>query len=421
VISAVLPSRREARALLVGTLIAAVGQGMTLPFLFIYLNRVRGMDPTVVGLVVSWQGLMSLALAGLWGTLMDRHGPRRVVLPLYVVGAIGVGMYSLVHTPAQAFLAASLIATAGSSLWAGQNTMLSRVTDSDERQHVFGLNFAILNLGIGAGGVIAGFIANLHHPASFELLYRVNAATFVLPALILLALPGVGRPIPADPSHEASAGYREVLADRAFVRFVAFGLVMTAAGYAQIEIGYAAFANRVAGVEPRVIAWGLAANTVTIVLAQLFVLKALQGKSRSRALAVVGGFIAASWVVLGLGAHLRHVNPALPAIGVVLCAVVFACGETILSPVMPALTNALAPEALRGRYNAVGSMIWGVTAVVGPLTAAPLIGHGLSTVWLVLVVGGALTASLIALSLRPMLTEEQDGRLEEAAVRETVP
>jgi hypothetical protein len=55
-------------------------------------------------------------------------------------------------------------------------------------------------------------------------------------------------------------------------------------------------------------------------------------------------------------------------------------------------------------------MIWGVTAVVGPLTAAPLIGHGMATIWLVLVIVGALLASLIALSLRHLLTPQQDGR-----------
>jgi len=411
VIRATLPERPEARRLLLGTLLAAIGQGMTLPFLFIYLTRVRNFDPTVVGVVVGWQGLMSLILAGPFGALMDRIGPRRVLLPLYVVGAVGVMSYAWAHHPWQAFIAASLIAMAGAALWAGQTTILSRVTNEQERQRVFGLSFAILNLGIGLGGVAAGFIADVHRPTSFEVLYRVNALAYLIPAAILLSMPGVGGPVAVE--HEGSGavgGYREVFADRPFRRFILFGLVMSACGYAQIEVGYAAFANRVALVSTRVIAWGLAANTLMIVVAQLFVITLLNGRSRSRALACVGGFIAVSWLILGLGAATRSVNPLLPALGVVLCAVVFACGEVMLAPVMPALTNVLAPEALRSRYNAIGSMIWGVTAVVGPLTAAPLIGHGMATVWLVLVIVGALVASVIALSLRHLLTPQQDGR-----------
>ncbi|MFL6417198.1 MAG: MFS transporter, partial [Bryobacteraceae bacterium] len=62
------------------------------------------------------------------------------------------------------------------------------------------------------------------------------------------------------------------------------------------------------------------------------------------------------------------------------------------------------------RYNAMGSMVWGVTGIIGPLTAAPLIGHHLGALWIVLVVAGSLGASLVALSLHKVLTPEQDGR-----------
>ena len=46
------------------------------------------------------------------------------------------------------------------------------------------------------------------------------------------------------------------------------------------------------GVETRVVAWGLAANTFVIVVAQLFVIRWLDGRSRSRALGLVGLIIA---------------------------------------------------------------------------------------------------------------------------------
>jgi hypothetical protein len=94
-----------------------------------------------------------------------------------------------------------------------------------------------------------------------------------------------------------------------------------------------------------------------------------------------------------------------------LCASVFACGETLMSPVLPAITNALATDELRGRYNAMGSMVWGVTGIIGPLAAAPLIGHHLGAVWVGLIVAGSLGAAALGLSLRSVLTPEQDGRV----------
>ena len=414
-IAASLPSRPEARRLLLGTLLAAIGQGMTLPFLFVYLTEVRHLDPVIVGVVAAWMGLLGLILGGPAGALIDRFGARRVTLPLFLCDAIGVASYGFVHSAWQAMLSATVCAFGGAAVWSGQNTIMTSVTTEKERQHVFGLNFAILNLGIGTGGVIAGYIANVHHAWSFQILYGVNGIAVVAPMLILLSMPKIGGPL-GKPAADGDApagpkpGYRTVFANRAFRRYALFVTVLMVCGYSQIEIGFPAYASTVAGVSPRVIAWGFAANTGTIVIAQLFVLKRLQGRSRSRALALVGAIIAVAWLVLGLGALGRSSGAAIPILGVVLCSTVFAVGETMMSPVMPAIVNAIATDELRGRYNALTSMSWGLTAIIGPLTAAPLIGHGYGTVWLVLIGVGALAASAIALSLHRVLTPREDGR-----------
>jgi MFS family permease len=409
---AVLPSRPEARRLVLGTLLGAIGQGMTLPFLFIYLTEVRHLSSTMVGLVVGWMGLLSLVLSGPSGALIDRFGARAVMLPLYLIDAVGVASYGWVHSTWQAFGSATMAAVGGAVLWGGQNTLLTTITTPEERQRVFGLSFAILNLGIGGGGIIAGFIADVHHVASFQLIYLINAGAALIPGVILLSLGQVGHPLAVERSADAVAGgYRDVFANRAFRRFIVFALLIMVSGYAQIEIGFPAFASLVGGVPTRVIAWGLAANTMTIVAAQLFVLRWMHGRSRSRGLAMVGILMASSWLILGLGAWAKGAGAAVPIVGVLLCGSVFACGETLMSPVMPAITNALATDELRGRYNAMSSMVWGVTGIIGPLTAAPLIGHHLGAVWIGLIVAGSLSATMVALSLRGLLTPEQDGRL----------
>jgi MFS family permease len=89
---------------------------------------------------------------------------------------------------------------------------------------------------------------------------------------------------------------------------------------------------------------------------------------------------------------------------------IFGAGETMMAPMLPVITNALASDEVRGRYNAVGAMIFGVSVVVGPLTAGPLIGTGHATVWVSAVTVGALGAAGLALWLRQILTAAQDGR-----------
>jgi MFS family permease len=410
---AAIPTRPEARRILVGTLLSAVGRGLTLPFLFIYLHEVRGVGAATVGFVVGWMGVVSLALAPVAGSLTDRFGARRVVLPCFLIEAAGVLSLAIVHTAPAAFASATAMAVGSSALWSGQSTILASLTAEEERQRVFGLQFTLLNLGIGVGGLTAGAIVDVSRPWTFQLLYVLDSIGYLIPMAILLSLPAVGRRLAGRaPSAEAEPrrGYAEVLRDRPFRRLVIFGLVLTTCGYAQIEVGFTAFATTVAEVSPRIVGWALAANTLTIVIAQLFVIRVLQGRSRARALAGVGVLFALAWLVLGGAGAVDSRQTLVAALGVVACASVFALGETLLSPVMPALTNALATDELRGRYNAMGSIMWGVSGVIGPVSAGPLIGSGLGAAWVVLVVSGSLVASLIALSLRGLLTPVQDGR-----------
>jgi len=408
-----LPSHYAARRLLLGTAFSAVGRGLTLPFLFIYLTKVRDIAPTTAGFAIGWFGVMSLVIAPLGGTLVDRLGARRVVLPMLFVEAAGVASLALVSKPWHAFGAITLCAAGAGVIWSAMSTILTSVTTPAERQKVFGLQFALLNLGIGIGATISGTVVDIERPGTFQLIYLIDAACYLIPFVILTSMPTVGRPLterPAAGTKTTEPGYRNVLRDPAFLRLLAFSVVLTVSGYAQIEVGFTAFSIDVAHVTTRIVGYAFTANTLVIVLAQLFVIKLIQGRSRTRVLALVGTMMASSWLVLGLAGIVDGKNAVFSAIAVIACGAIFAAGETLLSPVNPTLINALATDELRGRYNALGSMVWGISGIVGPVSAAPLISAGLGGLWIGLIAGGCLVASVLALSLRRMLTPDQDGR-----------
>ncbi|MEU8078312.1 MFS transporter [Catellatospora citrea] len=414
-----LPARPEARRMLVGTLFSALGRGLTLPFLFIYLTEVRHLSGTTVGLLIGWFGLLTLAVSPLSGSLIDRFGARRVVMPALLIEAVGVGSLALVGDTWQAAAALTLSGLGASTIWAGQNTILTSITGEQERQRVFGLQFALLNLGIGIGSATAGTIVDTARPGTFQLIYLLDMLCYAGPFLILLTMPGVGRRLVETPTLNENGrkrGYAEVLRHKPFRRLIIFSVLLTVSGYAQLEVGFTGFATKVAGVTPQIIGYAFTANTIVIVLAQLLVIRKLQGRSRTRALAAVGGVFGTAWLVLGLAGYVDGSNAVLSAVIVILFGAIFAVGETMLSPVSPALVNVLASDELRGRYNALSSMVWGMSAIVAPVSAGPLLGAGLGGVWIALVTVGTLAASLVALSLRKLITPEQDGRLAEPAM-----
>jgi hypothetical protein len=78
--------------------------------------------------------------------------------------------------------------------------------------------------------------------------------------------------------------------------------------------------------------------------------------------------------------------------------------------VAPSLINAFAPPHLRGRYNAVGGLVWSVSGSLGPIIAGVMIGNGWGVAWALLLAVGALVAGVLLASLRGLLTPEEDGR-----------
>ena len=104
---------------------------------------------------------MALALAPVGGSLVDRYGARRVVLPCLAIEAIGTASLAFARTPANALVVLTLIAVGGAALWSAQTTILATLVTPEERQKTFGLSFTLLNLGIGIGGILGGFVVGV--------------------------------------------------------------------------------------------------------------------------------------------------------------------------------------------------------------------------------------------------------------------
>jgi MFS family permease len=100
--------------------------------------------------------------------------------------------------------------------------------------------------------------------------------------------------------------------------------------------------------------------------------------------------------------------------------IVFALGETMLSPVGPALVNEIAPEHLRGRYNAAAGLAWGVSGTLAPAITALYFNDHLGGWWPLGTGITALVGGGLMLSLRRHLSASEDGRLEKSPTHTTV-
>ncbi|MFJ9392963.1 MFS transporter [Nocardioides sp. NPDC101246] len=408
-------SPSQATRVLVGFAFASLGNGLTLPFLYVYMAQVQDLGSSTAGWMFAWMGLVGLAAAPGVGALLDRFGPRPVLLAALLVESASIGSLGFVDgtVPTMAVLAGVVVGA--SPLWPGTTTLLAGMVPAADRERAYGFAFLGLNAGIGVGGLVSAFLIDVARPETFQVLYLCDAVAYLAYAAVLAFL--VRSPARATDgdagTDDASAGsWGEVLRDRRAVALVGCGVLAVTFGYGQLEAGATAYAVDVAGVPATALGWAFAANAAVIVCGQVILLRLTSGWRRTTALACAVLTWSLAWTVLA-AADLMPVAGAIAA--VVIGLAIFGLGETLWAPIVTGLANTIAPDHLRGRYNASLGLTLTLGQILGPALAGSLIGSGLGHLWAVVVIGGTLTAGLVLTRLRYLLTAAEDGAPEAEA------
>jgi MFS family permease len=409
------------RTLFIGLLLKAIGNGLTLSLITVYLVKARDLPVLVATLLLAWQALLTVAVSPVVGTLVDRKGPRPVLLAALLLEAGSMFAFGQVTTWQQAFVVMSVVSVGGAGIWGPTDALLARLVPSPDRSAAFGFQFMLLNIGLGLGGLISATIIDVTDPTTFEWLYALTALSFLALFVAVLAMGNVGGLPDDDPESETGTsqtsaadeadpahteGWAEVVRDRNLRRYGAVALLLLTFGYGCVESGLGLFILNSAQLPASRIGVVLAANTTVIVVIQLFVISFVKGRSRAQMLAGVGLLWALTWAFAGSSLVLPD---ALVLAAIILAMSAFAVGETLWSPVAPALLNELAPEHLRGRYNSVQSLLWGVSGALGPLITGLFLSADLGAAWALTLAAGCLLAAFIALRMRHHLTPAQDG------------
>jgi MFS family permease len=359
-----------------GGVVNSLGNGIVFPFAVIYLHNVRGISFAQAGLALAVGGAAALA-AGLGaGTLVDRVGGRNTLVLGLLLQLVAFALFPLIREPWHAYALFSLDGVGAACFWPGQSTLLSRLTPQEARHSAYALQRVSMNLGVGLGALIGGLIATTADPGSFTTLFLIDAATFLVFAAILVAF--VREPPVSDPQDEEPGSYRAVLRDRNFLAFIGLNVLFVSVGYEVFAL-LPPFAKNYAGVNERWVGFIWLANTLLIVLIQLPVAKALEGRRRMAALALMNVIWATAALIVLAGGHWLTGTSA--AIVFIIAILVFGFGETLQGPTQAPLVADLAPERLRGRYFALSAMSWSAGSILGPAVGGPLLGWHPLAVW----------------------------------------
>ncbi|MHB8641882.1 MAG: MFS transporter [Gaiellaceae bacterium] len=388
-----------------GGLTNAFGNGIVLPFLIIYLHNVRGIPLGLAGLAAAVNSAAAFGSGFVAGALSDRIGPRRVLVAALLVMTVAISLFPLIHNVWQAYALNLLLGSGSGSFWPSQSSMLTGLAPANARHSAFALQRLTMNLGVALGGLTGGLIARVAHPASFTILFLLDAATFVGYAVVAIRLPS-----PPRETQETPGTYADVVKDRPFLRYVALNALFIAAGMATIVELLPPYAKNDAGVTEQQIGLLWMVNSLVIVFAQLPIAKLSEGRRRMRALALMGVIWAATMVLIGAAGTWTNGTTAALLFGVAVVA--FGIGECLHGIVHGPLVADLAPPALVGRYMAFGSQSWQVGWIVGPAFGGFVLQHAPNALW-----PAAAALNLVGAAAALALERHLPGRVARAPAR----
>lgn len=399
------------RRIQLGNALSAFGNGFTVPYLYVYVAKVRDLGASTAGVVLAMLAVAALAVLPLTGRAIDRRGPLPVAIVGTVSAAIGSLGLGLSSTEPLVIASAAALGAGIAVVQPALATMIVWCSTTVTRSRAFATQFFLNNLGLGVGGLVGGLLVDESHAASFVRLFAIEAVMFLVlgAAVATVRLPRVPKVEDPVPSEERPAGaWRALFADRRMMWVCLLGFVLFFACYGQFESGLAAYATEVTRIPPASLGIALAANTAAIVAAQFVVLKLVERRRRSRVMALVGMVWTVAWLAAGLSG-LVHGAQAVATTLLISTYALFGIGESMLSPTLAPLVADLAPASLIGQYNSAFALVKQLALAVGPAVGALMVGHGMYGAYIVMLVVCALGITALSLRVGRMLRPWQDN------------
>ncbi|ANB60917.1 MDR family MFS transporter [Anoxybacteroides amylolyticum] len=364
--------------IIIGTFFARAATFMTIPFLSIYLTKVKGVSAVEAGMIIGISSFVSIFSGFIGGYLSDRFGRKNVMISsIWLWSLVFIG-FAVANDVWLFFLLNALHGICRSFFEPSSRALLSDVTKQEHKLLVFNLRYAAINVAAAIGPLLGLKMGS----ASSTLAFWLTAFIYGLYGVSLWWLSQ--REVVSSQPKETRVTFRKactvIVHDKIFLLGM-IGITLGVAGYSQFSSTIPQYVSSYTdGVQ--LFSYLIVVNAITVLIAQYPITRI--GKMYSPAVSIALGTIT-SGIGLWLFGLFHH--PLL----LVTAMVVFTIGEVMMFTMTDLFVDQIAKPQMKGLY--FGAM--GFTSIgnaFGPVVGGFLLSFfGMSR-------GGYLFASLALLS-----------------------
>lgn len=324
-------------------------------------------DPSLVGLMLTVGGLANTFALPSAGHLCDRFGRKRIMLfSLIPQVALTLG-FAYVRAYAEFLLLFAALAIVMALYQPAHSAMIADLVEPEKREHAYGLDYMIGNVGFMVGVPIGGLIAST---SGFSVLYfycavLVGAAAAGITLLIRESKPEQGC---SAPSYDFASVFR----DKVFILFCLM-MFFTNFLYAQFYSLLSVYTGFL-GFEPYVFGTLSSIAGAMVVTLQIPIRLSTVRIGPAKAFIIAQTLFAAGFTCFMFASNFTEF---------LACIAVLTIGEITFYPASSAFAANVAPADMLGRYLAVMGLFSGIGASTASVAVFSIYGMlaKKATVW----------------------------------------
>lgn len=355
-------------------LVATVGRGIFLTLTVLYFSRFVGLSAVEIALILTVSSGVGVATSYVGGHLADHFSARRLLVGMVAVEGFAIASYTFAGNFSTAVVIACIAVGVNRGANATRSAIIARAFEGPNRVNARAVLRTLTNLGIAAGGLIAGLALLAGTADAFRGMMISAGVVYVLSALYLRRLPARVDAPRHDPASPAPTRGISPFRDRRYVLLTALsGIFGMQFGLA--ELGVPLWITQDTGAPDVLISVVLVINTLCVVLLQV---PLSRGTDQPR---YAGKIVMRGGVLMAVACALYAVAGGVPAIA----AIAFLCGAALLHSFAEILSQAgawglsfeLANPLQAGAYQGMFGMGSALGAMLAPLVVtATVVEHG---------------------------------------------
>jgi MFS family permease len=343
-----------------------LGGSLLFPFFALYITRRFDVGMTEVGKLFAIFFISGFIGSFPGGALTDRFGRKNIIIFSLIASSFSTLLMGFVNT-FQLFLIVAFVSGIFTDVGGpAYEAVFMDVLPEEKRASGFGIRRVAFNLAIVIGPAIGGFIA----ARSYLALFIIDAVvSSIVALLVFLLIPETKPAAPEEKEQESTLqtfiGYLKVLRDGKFVAFT-FVCSLLWLVYMNMNTTLGVFLRDKYGVPDSGYGWLISINAAMVVLLQFPITRRLEKNPPMLMMAFGGLFIAGGLLLYGfVSAYWLFI----------IAMAILTIGEMITVPIANALVASFSPEEMRGRYNFIYGLSWGISFATGPWLAGQIMDH----------------------------------------------